>query len=154
MRLSSVNTILVALSTLALAAPTSQLGSPKNFYLVTCTEGPGKNENYDAVAYYTEPPDSLSEDPEEILQISRPRETWEGVERKAEFDEYGTFVSKIDKNAATLETGEIAGLGKFEDEDFVCFKASGVLTSEEPDTCNVLYWCPSINVGESWDESE
>lgn len=146
MRLSSVNAFLAVLPTLALAAPTSKLGSPKNFYLITCTEGPGKNENYDAVAYYTKPPNSLSEHPEEIVQISRPRGTWEGVERKAEFDEYGTFVSKIDKDASKLENGKISGSGTFEGEDFVCFKADGVLTSEKPDTCNVLYWCPSIDV--------
>jgi hypothetical protein len=146
MRLNSIKALLAVLPTIALTAPTSKLGSANNFYLVTCTEGIGENESYDAVAYYTEPPSSLSEHPEEIVLISRPKGIWEGVERTAIFDEYGTFISKIDKDAALLATYEIAGSGTFEGEDFVCFKSGGLLSSEAPDTCSVLYWCPSIDM--------
>lgn len=55
-------------------------------------------------------------------------------------------MARIDKSAGSLKTGEIAGTGRFDGEDFVCFKASGVLESERPDTCTVVYWCPSIDV--------
>lgn len=139
----------IALGSLPILASAAAAGSAKNFYLVTCQDGPpNRRSTFDAIAYYTKGgTQSTTEWPHELGEVSRPKGTWEGVEREAEFEHDNWFIARIDKNAASLKAGEIAGTGSFEGEPFVCFKRSGeTLFFDRPTGCAQLYWCPSIDV--------
>ena len=138
----------LVLTSLPILASAAAAGSAKNFYLVTCTDGTGRRNTFDAIAYYPKGPSkSTTEWPNELGEVSRPKGTWEGVEREAEFERDNWFIARIDKAAASLKAGEIAGTGTFEGEPFVCFKRSGeTLFTDKPTSCQQLYWCPSIDV--------
>ncbi|KAH7122519.1 hypothetical protein B0J11DRAFT_341479 [Dendryphion nanum] len=136
------------LITLPILTSAAAQGSTKNFYLVTCTDGSGRRNTYDAIAYYPKgAAKSNTEWPHDLAEVSRPKATWEGVVREAEFENDSWFIARIDKGAASLKAGEIAGTGEFEGEPFVCFKRSGeTLFADRPVSCQQLYWCPSIDV--------
>ncbi|KAF2012526.1 hypothetical protein BU24DRAFT_253404 [Aaosphaeria arxii CBS 175.79] len=142
MKLSQATTALCLYLSTAYAAPQ---GSAKNFYLVSCSDDTG---NFDAIAYYPSGPSkSTTTWPPELSEVSRGRSAWEGVVREAEFERDNWFIATIDKGAAALKSGEIAGTGSFEGEPFVCFKQTGLLFRDGSTRCEKRYWCPSVDVG-------
>ncbi|KAF2866598.1 hypothetical protein BDV95DRAFT_611659 [Massariosphaeria phaeospora] len=149
---------LALLLPLATSLPTTTssataLGSPTNFYIVSCTDGPDDTDTdtdtFDAIAYYprgTPNPPDASQSPSAYVEINRPSGPIEGELHAAEFAGDKWFNVRIDAGAGLLKPGEIAGSGDFEGEPFVCFKKSGVVWGEGKVRCEARYWCPSIQV--------
>lgn len=159
---AAIPTVL-ALPTTPSPAEMATLGSKHNLYLVSCTPKcllglicarQTKDQTYTAVLFYANGAvDTLpNTSPTAMTTISSHPPAWEGATYSALLDRYGLFSSYIDKNAAKIAKGQIAGSAKLEDEDFVCFRDGQTGFTFSADlglsryTCTAGYWCPSIQV--------
>lgn len=147
-----------------------QLGSKHTLYLTTCTRqsiipdcpliilcARQQRSSYKAVAYYANGPIESNRNtyPTQMTTVSQNGEPWEGEQRTASIGRVGQFSSTIDTSGGSLKKGEIAGLAKLGEEEFVCFR-NGVTSIPVRDgfdldllgrtVCTADYWCPSIQM--------
>ena len=182
---TTTNALLSALTPLplALTLPTSPtiasiLGSKHNVYLANCDPNecpigacdPG-DFHLTAAIYFSSGSVSGTgtNRPTGLGKLSGSNTKWEGAKRTARFDSdiglsSGTFVSQIDKAAATAASGSLAGNGTLtvggglgggsgDGESFACFKdgTSKFVITYDTDryTCTTDYWCGSLDTGSS-----
>ncbi|KAF2261476.1 hypothetical protein CC78DRAFT_356002 [Lojkania enalia] len=149
---------LALLPTFVLSAP---LGSKHNIYLVHCDPVkcpiglcyPGEFQITAAAFFANGPinPDSSTNSPTSLGQLSGYQPKWEGIQRRVAVGTMGTFASNFPASASTAEKGSIVGDASLGSEPFVCFKDGATKFTIKYDaadyTCTTDYWCPSVEVG-------
>lgn len=135
------------------ANPGPPQGSPPGS---TPSPTPGATANFTVVAYFRQPlnvtsvdPDTKAPKPDKAALVSQPPEPWEGVKWKVKVWNDKLFSASIAADAAASSKGSLAGDAKLAEEQYICFRDGETAIKVREDAargnCVADYWCAGLD---------